>query len=90
MILAAVRLVNVRCHGRLELQFDGPCTVLVGANGSGKTSVLEAIHVVLTGSSPRTPFLRDLIRHGEHFLRIEVELAPTFDLRAGEAVTAAA
>lgn len=47
---------------------------LVGANGAGKTSVLEAVHLALRGSSPRTRSLRDVIRRGEDVLRVEVEV----------------
>ena len=39
--------------------------LVVGENGSGKTNLLEALHVGTQGFSPRTRVERDLIRFGE-------------------------
>ncbi len=47
---------------------------LVGPNGAGKTSVLEAVHIALRGSSPRTRSLRDVVRRGEQVLRVELDM----------------
>ena len=55
-------------------------TLVVGGNGAGKSSVLEAIHLGLRGTSPRTASPREMIRHGRDFLRVEIEL----DLLTGE------
>ena len=43
--MGASRLVleNFRCFERLELDLHPECTVLVGANGAGKTAVVEAL-----------------------------------------------
>src|SRR6185436_7621679 len=38
--------------------------LLLGANGAGKTSLLEAIHVLATTRSFRTAQLIDCVRHG--------------------------
>ncbi len=45
-------------------------TVLVGPNGVGKTNLLEACAVVLSGSSPRTSSELRLVREGEPAGRI--------------------
>lgn len=74
MALERVRLTNVRSHPRLSVELGPAFTVLVGVNGAGKTSVLEAIHLVLAGNSPRTSSPRELIREGEDVLRVEAEL----------------
>lgn len=76
MRLQRLDLTNVRCHGALVVEPGPAMTVLVGANGAGKTTVLEAAHVVLAGSSPRTKILRELIRQGEELLRVEATLSP--------------
>lgn len=49
--------------------------LLLGGNGAGKTSLLEAIYVVATTRSFRTPRLAECVRHGEEefALRAEVE-----------------
>ncbi len=39
-------------------------TVFLSANGTGKTSVLEAVHVLATGQSFRTPAAADMVRTG--------------------------
>ncbi len=45
-------------------------TVFTGANGSGKTSILEAIRVLSVGKSFRTSRQEDLIRFGAPYCRI--------------------
>lgn len=74
MIVRRARLWNVRCHETLEVIFDAGVTLVVGANGVGKSSILEAIHFALRGTSPRTASPRELIRRGEHYLRVEIDL----------------
>jgi predicted ATP-binding protein involved in virulence len=49
MRLDKVRLTNYRCHRDLEVRFTPNFNVLVGVNGSGKTSVLRAIAESFTG-----------------------------------------
>ena len=42
-----MKLHNFRCYEKLEIDFNRQLTVLVGKNGSGKTTVLEAIAIAL-------------------------------------------
>ena len=49
--------------------------VLCGANGSGKTSFLEAIHLLASGRSFRSSKIDPLISHGEDEAVIYAELA---------------
>jgi predicted ATP-binding protein involved in virulence len=49
MRIEHVRLLNYRCHQRLELKFSSAFNVLVGVNGSGKTSLLKAVADALNG-----------------------------------------
>lgn len=74
MLLEKLRLTNVRCHESLSVPVGSRFTVFVGANGAGKTSVLEAAHLALAGASPRTASPRELIRHGADTARIEADL----------------
>lgn len=46
-----LRLVNVRSHKRADFQFDGAMNAIVGPNGGGKTTVIEALYTLLRGSS---------------------------------------
>src|SRR2546425_4769872 len=49
MQLLRLRLVNFRQHADTELEFGPGITGIIGPNGSGKTSVLEAIAWALYG-----------------------------------------
>lgn len=49
MILKSLRLKNFRCYKELSLDFDENLIVFVGNNGSGKTSIFEAIFYALFG-----------------------------------------
>jgi len=46
-IIRSMHLEHYRCFENLDLDFDGRLTVLVGANGAGKTAVLDALGVFL-------------------------------------------
>ena len=41
--IARLVLENVRCFARAEVPLDAQVTVIIGQNGSGKTSIAEAI-----------------------------------------------
>src|SRR5207253_11243771 len=49
MQLLRLRLVNFRKHADTELEFGPGITGIIGPNGSGKTSILEAIAWALYG-----------------------------------------
>ncbi|MGC8780405.1 MAG: DNA replication/repair protein RecF [Anaerolineae bacterium] len=61
MRLNHLSLTNFRNYARLELSLDDRLTVIQGANGQGKTNLLEAIHLLATGRSPRAAAERELI-----------------------------
>lgn len=61
MHLNHLSLTNFRNYARLELSLPGRLTVIQGANGQGKTNLLEAIHLLATGRSPRATVERELI-----------------------------
>jgi len=63
--LTDINLENFRCHKHLRLQVPGAdWVVLAGGNGSGKTSILEALYIAARGRSFRSSSLADVIRHG--------------------------
>ncbi len=54
--------IRLNCHPQLNL--------IVGGNGSGKTSILEGIYLLGTGHSFRTREVSPLIQHGEATLSV--------------------
>lgn len=86
MGLAFLSVENVRCIARAELELHGRQNLIVGANGSGKTSLLEAIFLLGRGRSFRTRNTERLIRYGTEqlvvFGRTQGEAARTLGLRA--------
>lgn len=61
MRLNHLSLTNFRNYARLELGLPDRLTVFQGANAQGKTNLLEAIHLLATGRSPRVGAERELI-----------------------------
>ncbi len=61
MHLKYLSLTNFRNYARLELNLSDRLTVVQGANAQGKTNLLEAIHLLATGRSPRAVAERELI-----------------------------
>lgn len=72
MKLIKITLINFRNHRKLTLNFDPKATLILGPNGSGKTNILEAIHIMATTKSLRTQYDREVISHNEKMVRIEV------------------
>ena len=62
MRLAKLNLVNFRNIETARLDFEGRRTFFLGANGQGKTNLLEAIGFSFALRSFRTSEVRDLIR----------------------------
>ncbi len=54
-------MTNFRPFKRLEIEFDDSLTLLYGKNAQGKTSILEAIHLLSILSSPLASYDRELI-----------------------------
>lgn len=62
MYLTALTLDEFRCYRHLALALPPRGAVLTGANGSGKSTVLEAVAFLATTRSPRAGLDRELIR----------------------------
>lgn len=70
MSLASLSVVNLRCIEQAQLEMPAGLTLIWGANGSGKTSLLEAIFLLGRGRSFRTRNTERLIRRGQDHLRV--------------------
>lgn len=74
MEITGLRVQHVRCHHDGVWQFPSRVTVFTGKNGSGKTSLLEALHSALRGTSFRGTDA-DLLLRGETWWRVDVRMA---------------
>lgn len=70
MSLLELTASNVRCIERAELEIPPGLTLIWGANGSGKTSLLEAIFILGRGRSFRTRNSERLISYERNHLRV--------------------
>ena len=62
--LADLRLADFRNYGQAKLSFERPFIVLVGANGSGKTNLMEAVSLLTPGRGLRRAVYQDMARQG--------------------------
>lgn len=53
-MISRLRVQNFRKHIDKEIVFNGAATVITGPNGSGKTSLIEALYIALQGKSWRS------------------------------------
>lgn len=74
MILHHVRLYNFRCFQERVFTLSAPVVLITGVNGSGKTSLLEALHYGCYLRSFRTHILRDLMYEQAEVLALKMEL----------------
>lgn len=74
VLLTRLALEDFRSYLAAELRPDPGLTVVAGPNGSGKTNLLEAIFVTITGRSHRAALEHELVRHGAPFARVRLEL----------------
>jgi DNA replication and repair protein RecF len=70
MSLLRFTVSNLRCIEHADLEVAPGLTLLWGDNGSGKTSLLEAIFLLGRGRSFRTRNTERLIRAGQDHLRV--------------------
>lgn len=82
MRLEKLHLANFRNYDDLEFTLSSPLSFFVGENGQGKTNILEAIAFLSLMKSFRTTNVRDLIRFGDTYFRIEVDCV--LDIREKE------
>lgn len=71
MIVRSVKLANFRSHESFALECNSQTTTIIGENGCGKTSILEAIYEVLRGKSFRATD-KEVLRRGAEFYRVEL------------------
>ena len=73
-MLKHITIEGVRNLAHAQVALPAGATVLFGANGSGKTSFLEAIHLLAVGRSFRTHQSKPVIQHGMAHCRVVGEV----------------
>lgn len=71
MFLKALFLKNFRCYSQASFEFSPGVNVFQGGNAQGKTSIVEAIYFLMTGSSFRASHAQDLIQLDAPFFHLE-------------------
>jgi len=71
MEIASLKLRNFRNHRGLYEEFDSGLNVIIGANGLGKSNIIEAIALLATTKSFRTSDYRNIIEHNREFAAAE-------------------
>ncbi|HEY1085149.1 MAG TPA: DNA replication and repair protein RecF [Candidatus Saccharimonadales bacterium] len=74
MSLTSLTVQNLRTHELFSITLDPGATLIIGKNGSGKTSLLEAIYFTHQGTSFRGRD-REMIAHGKQSSEIKAEFS---------------
>ncbi|OQY07916.1 MAG: hypothetical protein B6I28_05255, partial [Fusobacteriia bacterium 4572_132] len=72
MRINKVKLTNYRVHKDLEVDFTRGINLLLGKNGSGKSSILEAIGFAMFDNNLRSN-IKDAVKRGEKYGNILIE-----------------
>ncbi len=64
MALQTIKIGDFRCIEEATVALDGHSALIVGANGAGKTSLLEAVYCLSRGRSFRAGRIERLVRSG--------------------------
>lgn len=73
MRINKIHIENFRSHTVSDYKFFPGINLIIGPNGSGKTSVVEAISLIAYGHSFKGAEDKELVRRGEHYLNIKAE-----------------
>lgn len=73
MRINRVYLENYRVHEKLDIEFSKGINLLLGENGKGKSSILEAIGYALFESGLRTNNQKEAIKYGKKSAKIEID-----------------
>ncbi|MEC8978404.1 MAG: DNA replication and repair protein RecF [Pseudomonadota bacterium] len=65
-----VHFYHFRSFSDYQADFSPGCNIIVGPNGSGKTSILEAIYCLAYGKSFRARHIRYLLNHQSDFYQL--------------------
>jgi len=63
MRIQKLKIYNFRRFEKKELKFDNDISVIVGPNAKGKSTIIEAVHMLSTGQSPWTSDNSAIVRY---------------------------
>lgn len=73
-IIRQLQVQHVRIHQAIKVDLSPQVTLITGLNGSGKTSLIEAVYLAFQGSSFKGAD-SDMLQRGETWWRIDMLLA---------------
>jgi DNA replication and repair protein RecF len=71
-MISSIKVKNFRVHSHYETVFSDGVNIIIGRNGAGKTSIIEAIYISLSGKSWRSNF-DSIIKENQTWWRIDLE-----------------
>ena len=71
-VVTKLSVQNFRSHDSFVIKLSPNVTVITGSNGSGKTSLLEALYISLQGSSFKGSD-NEVLRHDSPWWRVDIE-----------------
>ena len=72
MKIKRVELLNYRNYELAGVDFDSGITLISGANGQGKTNLVESVVVAATTKSPKTSSSNELIKDGKNLASVKI------------------
>lgn len=88
MYLRSISLTNFRNFAKYQVAFDQKVAVIVGANTTGKTNILEAINLLSIGKSFRAQKEEEMIKNREEVARVSGQLTANNEQQNLEVVLA--
>jgi len=83
VLVERLRLRDFRTYAAVDVRIGPGITVVHGANGAGKTNLVEGLYFGCTGRSCRTSNEREVVRFGAQAARAEVLLEGGHELSVG-------
>lgn len=84
MKIKRVVLSNFRNYKLSAYDFGGETTLIFGPNAIGKTSIVEAIHLLSTGDSFRSGKIDEMVNFNTEISRVSCKLVEEFDEKKDE------
>jgi len=79
MKLSQLSLAHFRSYDIKVIKFDHLTTILVGPNAVGKTSIIEAIHLLASGDSFRATKIEQMIEFDQELARVKGKIQTNGD-----------